>query len=54
MNLGEPEKDAAGGARPETAPDSFFPRGAIFFFILLLALYGVIWLVIYFLMIARS
>jgi hypothetical protein len=32
----------------------FFPKGAIFFFALLLLLYAGIWLVIYSLMIARS
>jgi hypothetical protein len=39
---------------PNAAASTFFPRGAIFFFVALLAFYGIIWLVIYFLMIARS
>jgi hypothetical protein len=33
---------------------AFFPRGAIFFFALLLVFYAALWLVIYWLMIARS
>jgi hypothetical protein len=33
---------------------SFFPSGAIFFFALLLIFYGLLWLVIYWIMIARS
>jgi hypothetical protein len=33
---------------------SFFPRGAIFFFVLLLVFYAVLWLAIYWIMIARS
>jgi hypothetical protein len=33
---------------------SFFPSGAIFFFALLLLFYAGLWLVIYWLMIARS
>jgi hypothetical protein len=32
----------------------FFPSGAIFFFALLLVFYAALWLVIYWLMIARS
>ena len=32
----------------------FFPSGAIFFFTLLLVFYAALWLVIYWLMIARS
>jgi hypothetical protein len=32
----------------------FFPSGAIFFFALLLVFYATLWLVIYWLMIARS
>lgn len=32
----------------------FFPSGAIFFFALLLIFYAALWLVIYWLMIARS
>jgi hypothetical protein len=32
----------------------FFPRGAIFFFVLLLLLYAVIWFTIYWIMISRS
>lgn len=34
--------------------EKFFPRGAIFFFALLLVFYAALWLVIYWLMIARS
>jgi hypothetical protein len=37
----------------ETEP-KFFPGGAIAFFVVLLAFYAVLWLVIYGLMIARS
>lgn len=33
---------------------SFFPSGAIFFFVVLLGFYALLWLVIYGLMIARS
>ena len=40
-------------AEPETGK-TFFPRGAIFFFALLLVFYAALWLVIYWLMIARS
>jgi hypothetical protein len=43
MNPAEPEKEK-----------SFFPSGAIFFFALLLVFYTALWLVIYWLMIARS
>ena len=43
MNPVEPEKEA-----------SFFPSGAIFFFALLLVFYAALWLVIYWVMIARS
>lgn len=32
----------------------FIPRGAIFFFVLLLLFYAVIWFVIYWIMISRS
>lgn len=32
----------------------FFPSGAIFFFALLLVFYAALWLVIYWIMIARS
>lgn len=41
MNPAEPEK-------------KFIPSGAIFFFVLLLLFYAALWLVIYWLMIARS
>jgi hypothetical protein len=34
--------------------EGFFPSGAIFFFALLLVFYAALWLVIYWLMIARS
>ena len=44
-----------GTAEPESpAQAPFFPRGAIFFFVLLVLLYGAIWLIIYWLMIARA
>lgn len=43
MNPAEPDKEK-----------SFFPSGAIFFFTLLLVFYAALWLVIYWLMIARS
>ena len=32
----------------------FFPRGAIFFFALLILFYAALWLVVYWLMIARA
>jgi hypothetical protein len=32
----------------------FFPKGAIFFFALLLLFYALLWLVIYWIMIART
>jgi hypothetical protein len=34
--------------------EEFVPSGAIFFFVLLLVFYAALWLVIYWLMIARS
>ncbi len=34
--------------------EKFFPRGAIFFFVLLLLFYAAVWFVIYGLMIVRS
>lgn len=34
--------------------DRFFPRGAVFFFALLLLFYAALWLVIYWIMIARA
>lgn len=43
MNPAEPGKE-----KP------FFPSGAVFFFALLLLFYAALWLVIYWLMIARS
>jgi len=53
-----PETSADGEARRVTEPNEtegkFFPRGAIFFFALLLVFYALLWLVIYWLMIARS
>jgi hypothetical protein len=39
--------------RPETE-EKFFPSGAIFFFVALTVFYALLWLVIYWLMIARS
>ena len=39
---------------PAGPEKKFFPSGAIFFFALLLAFYSALWLVIYWLMIARS
>jgi hypothetical protein len=42
------------GPEPSQEERTFFPRGAIFFFILLLVFYALLWLVIYWLMIARS
>lgn len=39
---------------PGQRQDGFFPRGAIFFFALLLLFYGALWLTIYWIMIARS
>ena len=39
----------------ESEPNkTFFPRGAVFFFVLLLLFYAALWGVIYWLMIARS
>jgi hypothetical protein len=34
--------------------DRFFPRGAIFFFALLMLFYAALWLVVYWIMIARA
>ena len=39
---------------PDIEPPKFFPRGAIFFFAVLLLFYAALWLVIYWLMISRS
>ena len=39
---------------PDEREHKFFPSGAIFFFVLLLAFYALLWLVLYGLMIARS
>lgn len=39
------------GAKP--GDENFFPRGAIAFFALMIAAYGLIWLGIYFLMLHR-
>ena len=39
-------------ALPKGKP--FFPAGAIFFFAVLLAFYGALWFVIYWIMVARS
>ena len=42
-------------APDESEPDkTFFPSGAVFFFVLLLVFYAALWLVIYWVMIARS
>jgi len=38
----------------DASAKSFFPSGAIFFFVLLLVFYALLWLVIYWIMIARS
>ena len=57
LKLRQLEAATAFGIKPAEPPDSektFIPRGAIFFFILLLILYAAIWFVIYWLMIARS
>jgi hypothetical protein len=54
MNPDHPDRTAGSGGSPEADAHSFFPRGAIFFFVVLLAFYAALWLVIYFLMIARS
>lgn len=43
MTPAAPEKEKA-----------FFPSGAIFFFALLLVFYAALWLVVYWIMIARS
>jgi hypothetical protein len=40
--------------QPEQPDKPFVPRGAIFFFVLLLIFYALLWLVIYGLMIVRS
>jgi hypothetical protein len=42
------------GSREPDNGRTFFPRGAIFFFVLLLLFYAALWLVIYGLMIVRS
>ena len=39
---------------PKDEEKNFVPSGAIFFFALLIAFYTAIWLVVYWLMIARS
>lgn len=39
---------------PDASEEKFFPRGAIFFFALLLVFYAALWLAIYVLMIVRS
>ena len=39
---------------PEPNEEKFFPSGAIFFFGALTVFYALLWLVIYWLMIARS
>jgi hypothetical protein len=39
---------------PGKPENRFFPSGAIFFFVLLLAFYAALWFVIYWLMIARA
>ncbi len=54
MNPGQPDQPISPGGSREAHSESFFPRGAIFFFVILLAFYAALWLVIYFLMIARS
>jgi hypothetical protein len=40
-------------AEPESGR-RFFPSGAIFFFVLLILFYAALWLVIYWIMIARA
>ncbi len=39
---------------PNETKERFVPKGAIFFFVLLLLFYALLWLVIYGLMIVRS
>ena len=39
---------------PEPEEATFFPKGAIFFFVLLLLFYVALWFLIYGIMIARS
>ena len=39
---------------PEPENAEFFPKGAIFFFVLLLLFYAVLWFLIYGIMIVRS
>jgi hypothetical protein len=43
MDTGEPENE-----------ERFFPSGAIFFFSLLILFYAALWLVIYWIMVARA
>ncbi len=38
----------------DESENKFFPKGAIFFFAMLLLFYAAIWFVIYWIMIARS
>lgn len=38
----------------EQAPETFFPRGAVAFFVAMMAVYAVVWLLIMFLMIKRG
>ena len=55
LKLRQLEAAGASGARVvEPAETGFFPRGAIFFFGVLVVFYAVLWLIIYLLMIARS
>lgn len=39
---------------PESEKATFFPKGALFFFVLLLLFYATLWFLIYGIMIARS
>jgi hypothetical protein len=52
------ESYAAGGNVNESSNSDndkpFFPRGAIFFFALLILFYAALWLVVYWIMVARA
>lgn len=55
LKLRQLEAATPSGAPPiESAQTGFFPRGAIFFFGALVIFYALLWLIIYWLMIARS
>jgi fatty acid desaturase len=48
------EEPLPSASQPSESDQRFFPRGAIFFFGLLVVLYAAVWFIIYWLMIARA